>query len=163
MGFSPIVGFNLSTVFITFVNTMILLFLYWKFLHVKVIVILEKRKEMISEELTAAEQAKLSAQQKEQEYTTLLAESKAEAEKIITSATVRAHEKERDILSEANENAANILKKAEDNIELEKKRVTNEIKNQISELVILTASAVAEKEINEDDNKTLIESFLVNV
>jgi F0F1-type ATP synthase membrane subunit b/b' len=38
----------------------------------------------------------------------------------------------------------------------------NELKNQVGELVIMTASAVAEKEIKEEDNKVLIESFLIN-
>ena len=41
--------------------------------------------------------------------------------------------------------------------------MVNEIKNQISELVIMTASAVAEKEISESDNRTLIDSFLVKI
>jgi F-type H+-transporting ATPase subunit b len=163
VGFSPIVGFNVSTVFLTFINTLFLLLLYRRFLHDKVMAMLEKRKELIAADMQAAEDAKLSALEKEKEYTTLLADSKNEAERIVTAATVRATEREREILSEASANAARTLEKANENIELEKKRVVNEIKNQISELVIMTASAVAEKEIGEKENSALIESFLVKM
>ena len=162
MGFSPIVGFNLSTVFFTFVNLMLLLFLYRLFLHDKVAAILEKRKEAVAADMKAAEDAKIAAQKNEAEYKALLADSKTEAEKIVSAATARALEKEREILDEANKNAVAVREKADESIELEKKRVMNELKNQVSELVILTASAVAQKEIGEEENKALIESFLVN-
>jgi len=163
MGNSPIVGFNLSTVFFTLFNTILILFMYRKFLHDKVMEMLEKRKELVSADIDSAKAAKDSALEKEKEYTALLADSKQEAEKIVTAATVRATEREREIISEANSEASRILAKADENIELEKKRVVNEIKNQISELVIMTASAVAEKEIDEKDNSKLIDSFLVKI
>jgi F-type H+-transporting ATPase subunit b len=161
--FSPIVGFNLSTVFFTLINTLLVLFMYRKFMHDKVTAMLEKRKETIAGDIKAAEDAKISMQQKEAEYTALIADSKSEAEKIVSAATARAIEKEREILDEANKGAVALREKAEESIELEKKRVMNELKNQVSELVILTASAVAQKEINESDNKAIIENFLVNV
>jgi F-type H+-transporting ATPase subunit b len=160
---SPIVGINFTTIIFTLINTVILLLLYRKFLHSKVTAMLEKRKELIAADLNSAEQAKLSAEDKERQYTALLAGSREEAERIVTAATVTATLKEREILAGANTEAARIFEKADENIELEKKRVVNEIKNQISELVIMTASAVAEKEISEKDNSELIDSFLVKI
>ncbi|MCL1822895.1 MAG: F0F1 ATP synthase subunit B [Oscillospiraceae bacterium] len=161
--FLDIVGIDLGTILFTLVNTIIMVLLYRHFLHKPVMAMLEKRKEIVSEELKAAESAKISMQEKEREYLALLADSKAEAEKIVSAANARALEKERDIITEANKNAALINQKAEESIALERKRAMNEIKNQISELVIMTAAAVAEKEISEKDNGALIDSFLVNV
>jgi F-type H+-transporting ATPase subunit b len=163
MGFSPIVGLNFSTVILTFVNTILLMTLYKVFLHNKVMAILEKRRDAVTADMKAAEDARRSAEEKEAEYKALLADSKSEAERIVSVATTRALEKEREILDEANQGAVSIREKAEQALELEKKRVMNELKNSVSELVIMTASAVAQKEINETDNKALIESFLVNV
>jgi len=163
MGFSPIVGLNFSTVILTFVNTIILLTMYKVFMHNKVMAMLEKRRDMVQADMKAAEDARVSAQEKEAEYKKLLAESKSEAERIVSAATTRALEKEREILDEAGKGAIALREKAEESIALEQKRVMNELKNQVSELVIMTASAVAEKEIKEDDNKVLIDSFLVNV
>jgi F-type H+-transporting ATPase subunit b len=163
MDFLPLVGIAPDTIVFVLINTGIMYALYKFLLHNKVVAMLEKRQQIVSDDLSAAEQAKLSAQDKEKEYTALLADSKAEAERIISAATARAIEKEKEIISEANQSAAGILKKADESIELEKKRAVNEIKNQISELVILTAQAVAEKEISEKENSALIDSFLVKM
>ena len=162
-GFLQLVSVDIGTILFTLLNTAIILFLYKRLFHDKVTAMLDKRKEVISANLKSAEDAKTSALEKEEEYKALLADSKAEAEKIVNAATTRALAKEREIISEANQNAVLIREKAEESIELEKKRVTNEIKNQISELVIVAAASVAEKEIDEKDNETLINSFLVNV
>ncbi|MCL2107876.1 MAG: F0F1 ATP synthase subunit B [Oscillospiraceae bacterium] len=158
-----IISIDPGTILFTLINTLVIMLMYRFFLHAKVVVILDKRKAAVSAELDAAEAAKVAALEKEAEYKLLLENSKAEAEKILNAANSRALAKEREILAEANINALHIREKAEEGIALEKKRVMNEIKNQISELVIMTASAVAEKEIGEKDNETLINSFLVNV
>jgi len=163
MDFLALVGVDPGTIIFVLINTGIMYTMYRFFLHNKVVAMLEKRAQIISEEMDSAEQAKLSAQEKEKEYTALLADSKAEAERIVSAATARAIEKEKEIVAEANKEAVNIREKAEDAIELEKKRAVNEIKNQISELVIMTAQAVAEKEISEKENSALIESFLVKM
>lgn len=163
MEFLEIVSIDPGTIIFTLINTLVIMLMYKQFLHDKVSAMLEKRKAAIAADLDAAEAAKTSALEKEEEYKALLADSKAEAEKIVNTATTRALAKEREIIADANKNAQLIREKADESIELEKKRVVNEIKNQISELVITAASAVAQKEIDEKDNETLINSFLVNV
>ena len=163
MRFLEIVSIDPATIIFTLINTLVIMLMYKRFLHDKVAAMLEKRKATIAADLAAAEDAKRSALEKEEEFKALLADSKAEAEKIVNAATTRALAKEREIITDANNAAVVIREKAEESIELEKKRVVNEIKNQISELVIMTASAVAQKEIDEKDNETLINSFLVNV
>ncbi|MCL2071544.1 MAG: F0F1 ATP synthase subunit B [Oscillospiraceae bacterium] len=151
-----------STIFLTLFNTGVLMFLYWKFLHSKVQAILEKRKEAVNAELEAASAAKDKAAAAEKEYLALLADSKAKATKIITAANARAREQEDEIITEAKDAAVKIRQKAVDDIERERKRAVNEIKDQITEIVIMAAGAVAEKEISEADNAVIIESFLVN-
>ena len=75
----------------------------------------------------------------------------------------KAGAREAEIIAEAEKSAALIREKAEESAELEKKRAINEVKDQISDIVIMAAQAVAEKEISEKDNEELINSFLVNV
>ena len=52
---------------------------------------------------------------------------------------------------------------AQESIEQEKRRALNEVKDQISEVVVLAASKVCEKEITQKDNADLIDSFLADV
>lgn len=161
--YESIVSINPTTIVATLINTVIIMIIYRRFLHNKVMEILEKRKAAVSEEMDEATRAKEKALATEKEYLEKLSVSKEEAQRIVASATARATAKEEEIIAEATKEATLIKEKATESIEREKKRAVNEIKNQISELVIMTAQAVTEKEINENDNKALIESFLVKV
>ena len=78
-------------------------------------------------------------------------------------ATVRAQAREEEIISDANQKASEIKAKAEEAIERDKKRAMNEIKDEISDIVILAATKVVEKEISAKDNEEIISNFLVNV
>ncbi|MCL2036851.1 MAG: F0F1 ATP synthase subunit B [Oscillospiraceae bacterium] len=160
--FLPLFNITPSTMILTLINTGVIVFLYWKFLHVKVVAIMDKRKEAIKTELDAATAANEKANEAEKQYKALLADSKAEADRIIAAATAKAREREEEILAEAKESAVAIRVKAEEDIERERKRALNEIKSQITEIVIMAAGAVAEKEIDSRDNAALIDTFLVN-
>ena len=159
---APIFNISFGDMIVTMCNTGILLFFYWKFLHSKVLAMLAQRRDAVNAELDAASAAKEKAAAAEAEYKALLADSKAEAGRIISSATAKAREREEEIASAAKEAALQIRQKAEEDIERQRKRALNEIKDQIAEIVIMAAGAVAEKEISESDNAKLIENFLVS-
>jgi len=156
----PIFNITPLTLVVTLINTGLIVLAYRFLLHKKVNNILEQRKEAINQDFTEAAQAKGRAETQEKRYNELIANSHAEREQILSAATVRAREKEEEILSAAEESAVQIRHKARSEIERERKRAVNEIKNEISGLVIMAASAVVEKEINEQDNAALIDSFL---
>jgi len=157
----PIFGIYVPTIVFTLFNTGVIMLLYARFLNKPVMKILEERKKAIGEEITAAEEAKAKAEAVEKEYKALLADSKAEADRIISSAVAKAQAREDEIVREAEKNAVLIREKANEDVERERKRAVNEIKNQIAGLVIMAASKVAEKEISVSDNAALIDSFLV--
>ena len=85
------------------------------------------------------------------------------AAEIVKQANLRAQAREEEIIAEANAKAAEIRAKAEEAIERDKKRAMNEIKDEISEIVIMAATKVVEKEISEKDNEDIISRFLANV
>ena len=78
-------------------------------------------------------------------------------------ATLRAQKREEEIVGEANKKAAEIRTKAEESIERDKQRALNEIKNEISEIVVMAAGKVVEKEISASDNEEIISKFLEEV
>ena len=69
----------------------------------------------------------------------------------------------KEIVNEANQKAAEIKARAEENIERDKQRAVNDIKDEISDIVIMAASKVVEKEISAKDNEAIIADFLQNV
>lgn len=158
-----LVNINPSTIIFTLINTLIILLLYRFFLHNPVMKILEERKEKIGSEMKAAEDAQAEAESVKAEYTAKLKESKEEAAQIVSAAVKRAGERENQIIAEAQQEAAKLKQKAEESIELEKKKAINEIKDQISDIVIMASEKVCEKEISKSDNEALINKFIAEV
>lgn len=159
----PLVDINPSTIVFTLINTLIIFLLYRFLLHNKVMAMMDKRREAINAEIDAAEKAKKEAEDAKAEYAEKLKQSKDEADKIVSDAVKRASDREAEIIADANANAARMKQQAQESIEQEKRRALNEVKDQISEVVVLAASKVCEKEITQKDNADLIDSFLADV
>lgn len=157
------VDINPATIVFTLINTLIIFLLYRFLLHNKVMAMLDKRRETVNAEIDAAEAARREADEAKAEYDQRLRESKDEADKIVAAAVKRASDREAEIIADANADAARMKQQAQESIEQEKRRALNEVKDQISEVVVLAASKVCEKEISQQDNAELIESFLVGV
>ena len=158
-----LVNINTDTIIFTLINTLIIFVLYFVFLHKPVMKILDERKNKINDEMKAAEDAQAEAEAAKAEYAEKLKESKEEAAQIVSAAVKRAGERESQIIAEAQQEAAEIKKKAEESIEQEKKKAINEIKDQISDIVILASEKVCEKEISKSDNEALINKFIAEV
>ena len=159
----PLVTIDPGTIVFTLINTLIIFILFKVFLFKPVGKILDKRNEMAAAEIAEAKRAKESAAKTEQEYIEKLAKAKEEAADIMKQATLRAQKREEEIVNEANQKAAEIKARAEENIERDKQRAVNDIKDEISDIVIMAASKVVEKEISAKDNEAIIGDFLQNV
>ena len=159
----PLVTIDPGTIVFTLINTLIIFILFKVFLFKPVGKILDKRNEMAAAEIAEAKSAKESAEKTEQEYIEKLAKAKEEAADIMKQATLRAQKREEEIVNEANQKAAEIKARAEENIERDKQRAVNDIKDEISDIVIMAASKVVEKEISTKDNEAIIADFLQNV
>lgn len=158
-----LVSIDPGTIVFTLINTFIIFLIFRIFLYKPVCNVLDKRKELAAKEISEAQAAKEAAEKTEQEYLARLADAKAEAAELVKQATARAQAREEEIISDANRSAAEIRAKAEEAIERDKKRAMNEIKDEISDIVVLAASKVVGKEISAQDNERLISEFLVNV
>ena len=158
-----LVNINADTIIFTLINTLIIFLLYFFFLHKPVMKILDQRKEKIANDMKAAEDAQAEAEATKAEYAAKLKESREEAAQIVSDAVKRAGERENQIIAEAQQEAAAMKRKAEESIELEKKKAINEIKDQISDIVIMASEKVCEKEISKSDNEALINRFISEV
>jgi len=158
-----LVNINFDTIIFTLINTLIIFLLYKFLLHNKVMAVLDERKEKVNSEMNAAEAAQAEAEAVKQEYAQRLEQSKEEASQIVAAAVKRAGEREAEIIAQANQEAAAIRIKAEESIELEKKKAINEIKDQIADIVIMASEKVCEKEISAKDNEALINKFIAEV
>ena len=94
------------------------------------------------------------------EYEEKIERANEESEEILKKAVRKAQLREEEILAEANEKAQKTLERATEQVELEKKRAINEVKNEVSDMAISIAAAVIERDVKEDEHKDLIDRFI---
>lgn len=99
----------------------------------------------------------------EKEYESKINFAKDEGQEIIKQATIRAEQKSDDIVNTAKKDALDIKEKANKDIEQERQKVINEIKNDISNIALLAASKVIEKDLDKSKHEELIENFIKEV
>lgn len=160
MGIMDVTG---TTLVLMLLNLVILTFILKKFLYKPVKNMMDQRQAEVAEMYDNAEKAMASAQSMKTEYETRLENAKNEASDIVSKATRKAQVHSEEIISDAKKQAFAIISNANIEIEHEKKKAVNEIKNDISSLAVAVASKVVEKEISQKDHEKLIESFIENV
>ena len=97
------------------------------------------------------------------EYEKRIADAKAEASDIVKSATRKAQLHGEEIVRDAQSQASRLMEKADAQIEQEKKKAMNELKNEISGIAVDIASKVVEREIDAKDHEALISEFIKGV
>lgn len=121
---------------------------------------LKKRQEMVQETKDTANREKDDALQMKAEYEARLKNAEAEAEEILSQARKRALKNERVILDEAKEEAARIIANANVQIELEKKKAMDDLKQEVISIATMMAGKVVAASMDEKLSNQLIEDTL---
>jgi F-type H+-transporting ATPase subunit b len=151
---------DLTSIIGTLINTLLLFLVLKHFLFDKVNAVLESRKNEVAQTYEDADTALKNAKELETEYTEKLKGAKEESAEIIRSATQKAQTRSDEIIGEAKTEAHGIIVKANSDIEKEKKRAVNQIKDEISDIAVSIAEKVVSKEIDPKTHEKLIESFI---
>ncbi len=142
------------------VNFFILLFILKKFLYKPILGMLEKRKGVIAESMKNAEEIEKKLKLIGDEREEALRKAGKEAEGIIKDATEAANQ----IISEAHlkagEDIKKMIKKSEENLEREREALHQEIKAEVSDLIVLSLQKVTGKVISGKDQKELIDKSI---
>ena len=144
-------------------NLLILTLLVKKFLFKPVQNIIAQRQAAADQLLTEAETAKTEAQTMKTEYEQSIAGAKDEAARIVEDATRAATRRTEELQAECAESARRMKERAEIEIEQERKKALNEVKDEIGGMAMEIASKVVEREISQKDHQKLIDSFIENV
>ena len=156
----PFVGVDLFTVIFAWINLVILYVFLKKLLFKPVKNMIDSRQKEIDDMYSDAENAKASANEMKAEYEGKIASADAESEEILRRAVRRAELREEEILKEADQKAARVMERAEEQIELEKKRAINDVKDEVSSIALGIAEAVIERDIEKNDHDSLIDEFI---
>ena len=158
-----VISVNLWQIIASLANLVLLFFIVKRFLYKPVKKMLKDRQNSIDSEYSAAEDAKNEALKTKEDYEQKLSGAKTEAETVIKSAVNTAKARENEILDEAKFKADGIIRQAKEEAELEKKKAADDIKREIVEVSTKLTEKMLEREINKDDHKQLIDSFLEKI
>lgn len=152
-----------GSIIFTLINTTILFLVIKHFLFVPVNKILEQRKDDVADTYNQANNALEKAKEAEAHYNELISGARDESAQIIKNASQKAQKRSDEIISSAMADAQQIKSKAEADIEREKLEARKEIRSEISEIAVMVASKLVDKEINETDHRRFIDEFIENV
>ncbi|WP_042278007.1 F0F1 ATP synthase subunit B [[Clostridium] dakarense] len=162
MELKPLIGVSYELLF-QLINTFLVFMLLKKLLFKPVLGIIEAREKDIQENLAHGERTKNEGISLKKEYEEKISSAKNEGQEIIKQATLRAEQKESEIISTAKQEAQSLREKASKDVAQERQKVMNEIKNDISDIALLAASKVIEKDLDKSKHEELINNFIKEV
>ncbi len=158
--FEAFVGVNFWTMIFAWCNLLVLYLVLRKLLFKPVKNMIDSRQQEIDGMYSDAERSRADADAMKADYEEKISRAKEESEEILKNAVRRAQLREEEILREANDKAARVMKRAEEQVEMEKKRAINEVKDEVSDMAIGIAAAVIERDIDRKEHEALIDEFI---
>lgn len=120
----------------------------------------EERTNAIQHRLDDAEQKRVAMEKMRDDYEQRIAQIEEEARTRIAEAVQEAQAARDEMLAQAREQAERIVARGKDEIEREKNKALVEIRDQVADLAILTASKIIERELDEHAHRELIDDVI---
>ncbi len=158
-----VISVNLWQILISLINLVLLFLILKRFLFKPVRNVLAKRQSELHKQYADAELAKSEAIESRDQWQAKLSSAEAEADAIIQKATDNAKYRGEKLIAEAEEKAESIMRIAKTEAELEKKKAADGIKREIVEVSGALTEKMLEREINNEDHRALIDSFIEKV
>lgn len=121
---------------------------------------LDRRSQTIKQSLDEAEQARAEAKRTMEEYQKQLAEARNEAKKIIDEGKSLGENVRKEVVEKANSEAQAILQRTTEEIERQKEKSLQELKDTVAQLSVQIAGKVIEKQVDAATHRQLIDGLI---
>ena len=155
-----VISVNFWQIVISLVNLLILTWIIKRFLYKPVKKMMDARRATIDECYAQAQAARDQAEESRLNYESAMAAAQQTSDQIIADANRTAEFRSNEILAEARERASEIRRQAEVDAVLERKKAEAEMKHEIANVSAQLTGKLLQREINEEDHRGLIDSFL---
>lgn len=122
--------------------------------------LIQKRKDFIQGQLEEAAKAQSDAKEMKIQYDEKLSQVDAETAELLADARRKALDKEKEIVEKASEEAHQIKVRAEKEVELEKNKVRDEMKQEMVQVASAMAGKFVEASMDKDKQAQLIDETL---
>ncbi len=158
-----VISVNFWHIAISLVNLVIMFVIVKKFFYKPVKKMIKTREDAIQSQFDKAKEAEDSANEMKDEWEKKMAGAEERADEIIKTASDKAKITAERIVRDAETRADGIIKRAESEAVLEKKKAEQEIKREIIDVSSSIAGKMLEREVNPDDHRNLIDSFIEKI
>jgi F-type H+-transporting ATPase subunit b len=144
----------------TLVTFVVLLVLLAKFAFKPIALALDRRGESIKKSIDDAEKQRAEAKKLMDDYQKQLADARNEAGKIIEEARQLGERVRKEVVEKANTEASAVVQRAQEEINRQKDKGIQEMKDTVAALSVQIASKVIEKEVNEATHRQLVDNLI---
>ena len=153
-------GLSLTEFVFYVINFLILVGLLTKFLYRPFLNMLETRKQSIQDALDNAELINRRADEKMENYDRQIVKLEEQGREIIKEAKERAEKQADEIIEDAHSKANSIIVAAERQVELEKQKALEEMKQQVATLALLAAEKIVERSIAQVGQDQIVDEII---
>lgn len=155
-----VISINIWDILISLCNLGILFWAVKKFLYKPVKDMLAAREAAIAARYQAADDAQKAADASQALYAEKLSGAQAEVDSMLQDAAVNAARRGERIVADAQSKADGIIRQAQTEAEMEKKKVQATIRREITDVSAALTEKLLGREMNEGDHRAMIDSFL---
>lgn len=149
-----------TDVLLVCISTFLIVMIAKKFFWDKLLDLIQKRQDMIQENIDSSVQIKKEAEVVKSQYEEKMKNAGKEAHAILESARASATVEKEQILEQTQNEVSRIKQQAKEDIERDKRNAEKEMKQAISEVAMEAAKKLVEKEIDEETQKKYIDDFI---
>src|SRR5215203_1043467 len=149
--------------FWTLVIFLILAFVLSRYAFKPITAAVEAREKALEDAIAGAKADREAAAQMLAEHRAQLEGARGEAQKLIVEARAVGEKVRSDMIEETRVQQQDMLERARREIESEKTKAIAELRKEAVDLAIAGASKVIEKNLDDDSNRRIVESFLSSI
>ena len=153
-------GINGKLLLAQIINFLVLLFVLYKFAYGPVLKILNERTNKIEKGLKDAEDAQKKLMEITEKERAVLVKARKQAQEIIAKAEEIAVKNKEEIIVTTKAQSEKILSDSAKKIETEKVLMFQEVKKQVSELVIAATGKIIDEKMDSQKDKEIIEKAI---
>ncbi|MDX8417673.1 MAG: F0F1 ATP synthase subunit B [Absicoccus sp.] len=151
---------NLQDMVMTLISTVLIVLFAKHFFWDKILAFVKKRQDLIQGNIDSSEDLKKAALAQKEKYDVQMQHAGQDAHVIIETARANATQQKKEILDQANSEAARIKAKAQEDIDRDRLKAQDEMKEAISDVAIEAAKKLVDKEMDESTQRKFVDDFL---
>ena len=158
-----VISVNLWQIIISLANLTILFLILKKLLFKPVQNVLRQRQQTLDSKYEIADKSIAEAEENKKAWEEKLRDAEEEADNIIRTASEDAKNHSSRIVADAKKHADSILRQAQNSAELERRSAEEDIKREIVDVSAVLTEKILGREINMQDHRAMIDSFIAGI